>query len=166
MTADRSAPDDATVPPMPRPDPAHGRGVLWSIQYLRAAAALGVIAFHALSGMGHDFPFGAVGIHLFFTISGFLMWTTTAGRATDVPRFLRSRVSRIVPLYWLATAVTLALSRWFDGFFYQATIDPAHVIRSLLFIPQTGVEEGTFPVLYQGWTLQYEMRSMRCSRSL
>ena len=143
---------------MTAPDAGPGRGgVLWSVQYLRALAAIGVIAFHALSGTGHDFPFGAVGIHLFFTISGFLMWTTTCRRPPDVARFLRGRLARIVPLYWLATAVTLALSAQFPGFFYQASLDPPHVVKSLLFIPQIGVDGGLFPVLYQGWTLQYEM---------
>ena len=130
---------------------------LWSIQYLRAIAAFGVVLFHSLDGTGHDFPFGAAGVDLFFVISGFLMWTTTARDGVEIKRFITSRIRRIVPLYWIATLLTLSLSSFAPSFFYQATWQPDHVIKSLLFIPQTGVEGGIFPVLYQGWTLQYEM---------
>ena len=130
---------------------------LWSIQYLRAIAAFGVVVFHSLDGTGHDFPFGAAGVDLFFAISGFLMWTTTATPGAEVRRFVVSRVRRIVPLYWIATLLTLALSTLAPKFFYQATWEPVHVVKSLLFVPQIGVAGGIFPVLYQGWTLQYEM---------
>ena len=130
---------------------------LWSIQYLRALAALGVIIFHSLSGTGDDFEFGAIGIHLFFVISGFLMWTTTCRRDADIGRFVESRMKRIVPIYWIATLLTVSLNSLFPGYLYQATSDPVHVIKSVLFIPQNGVEEGIYPVLYQGWTLQYEI---------
>jgi exopolysaccharide production protein ExoZ len=130
---------------------------LWSIQYLRALAAFGVVLFHSLDGTGHDFAFGATGVDLFFVISGFLMWTTTAHNDAEISRFLVSRVKRIVPLYWIATVLTLSLSRLAPHFFYQASWQPERVIKSLLFIPQTGIEGGIFPVLYQGWTLQYEM---------
>ena len=130
---------------------------LWSIQYLRAFAAFGVVLFHSLDGTGHDFPFGAAGVDLFFVISGFLMWTTTTRDDAEIKRFITSRVRRIVPLYWIATLLTLSLSSLAPTFFYQATWQPDHVIKSLLFIPQIGVAGGIFPVLYQGWTLQYEM---------
>lgn len=130
---------------------------LWSIQYLRALAAFGVIVFHSLSGTGNDFEFGAIGIHLFFVISGFLMWTTTCRTDVNIGRFVESRMKRIVPIYWIATLLTLTLNSLFPGYFYQATSDPAHVITSILFIPHSGVEGGIYPVLYQGWTLQYEM---------
>lgn len=130
---------------------------LWSIQYLRALAALGVIIFHSLSDTGDDFEFGAIGIHLFFVISGFLMWSTTCRNDTGVRHFVSSRVRRIVPIYWIATFLTVLLNVWFPGYLYQASGDPIHVITSLLFIPHSGVEGGTYPVLYQGWTLQYEM---------
>ena len=130
---------------------------LWSIQYLRAFAAFGVVLFHSLDGTGHDFPFGAAGVDLFFVISGFLMWTTTAREDAEIGRFVVSRLRRIVPLYWIATSLTLALSSLAPHFFYQATWQPVRVIKSLLFVPQTGIQGGIFPVLYQGWTLQYEM---------
>ena len=78
------------------------RDTLWSIQYLRALAALGVIVFHALDGTGEDFEFGAIGIHLFFVISGFLMWTTTCNRDADIGHFVESRLKRIVPIYWIS----------------------------------------------------------------
>jgi exopolysaccharide production protein ExoZ len=80
---------------------------IWSLHYLRAVAALGVVVFHALSDTGWDFHLGAAGIHLFFTLSGFMMWSI-AGQGTTRPlSFLSGRVRRIVPMYWIATGVAV-----------------------------------------------------------
>ena len=46
----------------------------YGIQYLRAAAALGVVCFHAAERTGGHFAIGAAGVDVFFVISGFLMW--------------------------------------------------------------------------------------------
>lgn len=130
---------------------------IWSIHYLRAVAALGVVIFHCLDDTGWQFTFGAAGIHLFFTISGFLMWSIAVGRPRSPGAFLKDRIVRIVPLYWIATAVAVLSTYAIPGYFWQATREPLIVARSLFFIPQIGIEGGIFPVLYQGWTLQYEM---------
>ena len=130
---------------------------IWSIHYLRAIAALGVVIFHCLDDTGWDFTFGAGGIHLFFAISGFLMWSIAEGRQRTPGAFLKDRIVRIVPLYWIATLVAVLSTYWFPGYFWQATREPLIVAKSLLFIPQIGPEGGVYPVLYQGWTLQYEM---------
>ena len=73
---------------------------LWSIQYLRALAALGVIIFHSLSDTGDDFEFGAIGTHLFFVISALLMWSTTCRNDTSVGsrQSQRSRVEAKIDL--------------------------------------------------------------------
>ena len=130
---------------------------IWSIHYLRAVAALGVVIFHCLDGTGWSFTFGAGGIHLFFTISGFLMWSIAEGRPRTPRAFLKDRIVRIVPLYWIATFVAVLSTFLFPGYFWQATREPLIVAKSLFFIPQIGLEGGIYPVLYQGWTLQYEM---------
>ena len=122
-----------------------------SMHYLRAVAAMGVVLFHCLDDSGWDFNLGAAGIHLFFTLSGFMMWSI-AGTGTVRPGpFL------LGPMYWLATGVAVGSTWVVPGFFYQATRKIPFIVKSLFFIPQIGVDGGMFPVLYQGWTLQYEM---------
>lgn len=130
---------------------------IWSMHYLRAAAALAVVVFHSLSNTGWDFALGAAGIHLFFTLSGFMMWSIAGEGATRPVPFLVGRARRIVPMYWIATMVAVCSTWVAPGVFYQATRSIPMVVKSLFFIPQIGTEGGIFPVLYQGWTLQYEM---------
>ncbi|MCW1381929.1 acyltransferase [Novosphingobium sp. KCTC 2891] len=136
---------------------ARESGGLWSIHYLRAIAALGVVLFHSLDGTNWQFNLGAAGIHLFFTISGFVIWTSTERRPVAVAPFMAARIVRIVPLYWLATLVAVLSTFVVPGYFWQATTRPINLVTSLLFIPHEGVSGGVYPVLYQGWTLQYEM---------
>ena len=118
---------------------------------------MGVVVFHSLSDTGQDFEFGAAGIHLFFGLSGFLMWTVTARTETSPARFVADRLRRIVPLYWIATLGAVASLWVVPGFFWQASADTARVAASLVFLPREGVAGGIYPVLYQGWTLQFEM---------
>jgi exopolysaccharide production protein ExoZ len=130
---------------------------IWSMHYLRAVAALGVVLFHCLGDAGWGFNLGAAGIHLFFTLSGFMMWSIAGERDIRPLAFLLGRIRRVVPLYWIATAVAVGSTYVVPGFFYQSTRDVPIILKSLLFIPQFGVDGGVFPVLFQGWTLQYEM---------
>lgn len=127
------------------------------MHYLRAVAAIGVVLFHCLGDAGWDFGLGAAGIHLFFTLSGFMMWSIAGDSDTRPWPFLLGRIRRIVPMYWIATAVAVGSTYVVPGFFYQATRELPVILKSLLFIPQIGVDGGIFPVLFQGWTLQYEM---------
>jgi len=55
-------------------------GQILSIQYLRAAAALGVVAFHAAQRAGIDLRTGAAGVDVFFVISGVIIWVVTQAR--------------------------------------------------------------------------------------
>ena len=91
---------------------------------LRAVAFLAVFVFHALF-----VPLGFLGVDLFFALSGYLITRNllalrdeeTAGRAMAV--FYFRRLLRIVPAYFLALAVMLALGKlpahaapWYFGF--------------------------------------------------
>ncbi len=130
---------------------------IWSIQYLRAISALGVVLFHSLDNTPYAWEFGAIGIHIFFGISGFLIYHIAGTQAISPGKFLSQRIRRIAPPYWIATVGVLVAMRIVPGFFWQASADPVHVLKSLFFIPQTGVDGGIYPILYQGWTLDYEM---------
>lgn len=136
------------------------------IHYLRACAALLVVVHHIPTFlMDHgvvtpwSFEIGAVGVDLFFVISGFVM--AQSARALvglrDAIDFSISRVVRIVPLYW---AVTLAIgvpALCFPELFRTFTTSWDQVLSSLFFIPYFDDTGALRPVVVQGWTLNYEM---------
>ncbi|WP_281418943.1 acyltransferase [Rhizobium sp. AQ_MP] len=129
---------------------------LYGIQYLRGAAAIAVVLFHAAERTGYHFAIGAAGVDVFFVISGFIMWVITFRREPTPLQFMRARIRRIVPLYWLATAVMIIGG--LGGLFPNLVLTLEHVVASLLFIPARSPSNGEiWPVLVQGWTLNYEM---------
>ena len=78
---------------------------------LRAVAALSVVFFHYTTRfdqvfvhttpLAFNFPFGYLGVQLFFVISGFVIFLTldAARSPTD---FVVSRFSRLYPTFWVA----------------------------------------------------------------
>jgi exopolysaccharide production protein ExoZ len=128
-----------------------------SIQYLRAVAALGVVAFHALEAAPHRFVLGAAGVDIFFVISGFIMFGLTEGAEARPGLFLWRRVARVTPMYWIATAVIAAIAMLRPNFLWMAPVTPDHLLKSLLFIPHHDPRGEIYPVVQQGWTLNYEM---------
>ena len=87
---------------------------------LRLTAAMGVVLYHYTAFAGSEFwgvpakevfprlsgitAYGALGVQLFFIISGFVILMSAYGRS--VGQFAASRISRLFPAYW--TAVILA----------------------------------------------------------
>jgi len=127
-----------------------------SIQHLRAMAALSVALFHACQWSRIDFSIGAAGVDLFFVISGFVMWTVTAGRNPTPLAFLRRRVIRVAPLYWLVTLGLVAGALAVPQRFPEVEPRADHVLLSLAFIQHMNPDGQPFPVLPPGWTLNYE----------
>jgi peptidoglycan/LPS O-acetylase OafA/YrhL len=114
IAAESTAPAGAPVPPpVVAPPPGHPRFPL--VDSLRAIAALSVLFFHVgqLSGetLGGYLTHGDVGVALFFAISGFLLYRPfvsarlNGARRPAVRAYLRRRLLRIVPAYWLALTV-------------------------------------------------------------
>ncbi|MBD8595356.1 acyltransferase [Pseudomonas sp. CFBP 8758] len=142
--------------------------MLISLQALRALAAWIVVChhfmqiffdFHAAGPIGQFFTDrGAVGVDIFFVISGLVIYLSTQDKQMPAGRFLLNRVIRIVPAYWLYTALMglmlVSLGQWLP----HAAIDLPHFILSLLFIPSENPGGyGLYPTLNVGWTLNYEM---------
>jgi peptidoglycan/LPS O-acetylase OafA/YrhL len=140
-----------------------------SIQVLRALAALGVVAFHtagnveAYGWITHLFPkisrYGAIGVDVFFIISGFVIALVTYGKPAGIQSaraFIKARVIRIVPLYWLLTILFACLLLLMPMAFAHARFDFFHLLTSLLFFPSLNWEGVVAPVLNVGWTLNYE----------
>lgn len=131
---------------------------LVSIQVLRAVACLMVLLHHARNprpGMfdpmvGWNFT---TGVDIFFVISGFIMYA--AARHEAPAEFMRRRVVRIAPLYWIATLTWVA---WLA--FRDLPLPGAqHLWLSLGLVPHAspGHPNTVWPVLVPGWTLTFEM---------
>jgi exopolysaccharide production protein ExoZ len=120
-----------------------------SIQALRGIAALMVMAFH----LNNNFDVGQAGVDLFFVISGFIMGMV--GIDERPGEFLRKRIARIAPLYWLVTGA-MCLGEQL-GFFRNFTFDTRSLLLSLFFVPYFSDKGWLYPLLVPGWTLNYEM---------
>jgi exopolysaccharide production protein ExoZ len=118
--------------------------MLSSIQILRGIAAVMVVLFHGLG-----FQIGSSGVDIFFVISGFIMFHTNRnvfGLAGGALLFLKRRILRIAPLYWLCTALAIPQG-----------VEAKNLIASVLFIPFRSDDGTIHTVLAPGWTLDFEM---------
>ncbi|MFB1630043.1 acyltransferase family protein [Pseudomonas sp. AP-1] len=142
--------------------------MLYSLQALRALAAWVVVChhfmqiffdFHATGPVGRLLSErGAVGVDIFFVISGLVIYLSTRDKAIAPGQFLLNRLLRIVPAYWFYTALMATLllvaSQWMPHQVFQWQ----HLLLSLLFIPaENPGGYGLYPTLNVGWTLNYEM---------
>jgi exopolysaccharide production protein ExoZ len=121
------------------------------LQYLRAVAATGVLAFHAFPGR---FGFLTFGVDLFFTLSGFLMVVITNDSTRPLP-FFKDRFLRVVPLYWLVNI--LALGVLATKVAWAVPLHTHYVLESFAFIPARQTDGQILPMVGQGWTLNLEM---------
>lgn len=123
-----------------------------------------VVVLHHASAMHINFAssipafeIGAFGVDIFFVISGFIMWTMAAARPMTPADFMRRRIIRIVPLYWIFTLVT-AYASTDHGVSVNLFIDYKRLFRSLFFIPQWHENyPQVAPNMLVGWTLNLEM---------
>lgn len=137
---------------------------LYGIQFLRFAAAMMVVVYHAdiftdaiyprsLSDPLRNFAFiGAAGVPIFFTISGFVMFHTAGrmfGQARASVSFLKRRLLRIYPIYWvclLLYVLNLMLR------------DPASIPSATSFLWTALLVPGyAEAIISPAWTLVYEM---------
>ncbi|TFW14084.1 acyltransferase [Brevundimonas intermedia] len=136
----------------------------YGVQGLRFAAATAVVVAHALDLAGTRLgletalagsaleDFGALGVDVFFVISGFIIATTTRGQTglAAAGDFLWRRFRRVAPIYWLLSLPILI------GMARGGTLSPEVAAATFLFWLFSG-REMTFPALGPGWTLCFEM---------
>lgn len=127
-----------------------------SIQYLRAVAAIAVAVYHACQWLDGGFEVGRAGVDIFFVISGFIMWSITAGRPVRPGSFLWRRFTRVAPTYWLLTLVMAAVAIAWPAFLPNVRAGWSHVLLSMAFVTHRDPVGLPFPVLPAGWTLNYE----------
>jgi peptidoglycan/LPS O-acetylase OafA/YrhL len=140
MNASSDAADRVRYPPAMRLD---------SVQMLRALAALAVFTHHI-----RMLANGAWGVDLFFVISGFIMCYVTERSGEH---FFAKRLIRVVPLYWIGTIAVFCVALVMPNMLRNTTANVVDLLKSLAFIPFRKGTAETTPVLFLGWTLNYEM---------
>ncbi|MEH6757962.1 MAG: acyltransferase [Parasphingorhabdus sp.] len=140
---------------------------LHSIQVLRALAAMLVVLFHGQLAFStrivdpgfvsesYLFAFGAVGVHIFFVISGFIMvFTSRFDGGFNAKGFMRRRLLRIYPIYWICAALYLCVHALF-GISYDISL--GKVVGALLLLPGDAAA-----IIGPAWTLAFEMFFYLC----
>ncbi len=143
-----------------------------SIQILRALAALAIVIHHGLhdadllarrAGSSFNwqssFPLPA-GVDLFFVISGFVMVHAARdlfGSPVSILPFLRRRLARIAPIYWVTTLLFLVLLISGLNGADRPMPSAMEVLASLIFLPYARADGAIQPLFGLGWTLNYEM---------
>jgi peptidoglycan/LPS O-acetylase OafA/YrhL len=115
------------------------------IDLLRAVACLMVVVFHygyrgaqdgwspvaEPSGLGDVARYGYLGVHLFFIISGFVIFLSV--RNATIRDFFASRVSRLYPAFWVAVPVTWGVVFLFD--LPDLRVSWQHMMVNLTMVP-------------------------------
>jgi exopolysaccharide production protein ExoZ len=128
---------------------------LVGIQYLRGTAAAMVVLHHLRF---NETELGPFGVAIFFVISGFVMWITTASAQSMPTQFWLRRLQRILPLYWLFLSLLIVIALLAPQFLKSTAITPESAVKSFLFIPHYhAVQKFIAPILIPGWSLNYEM---------
>lgn len=130
-----------------------------SLQALRGVAALSVAVlhcFHIASKVGvpmGEVPTLAIGVDIFFVLSGFLMFTLVGQGGTGAAAgaiFFVKRALRIYPLWWLALTVQVGIL-----VLGGQPVGADRLVKSILLVPDVpGVGA---PILPVGWTLTFEL---------
>ncbi|KAA5533649.1 acyltransferase [Taibaiella lutea] len=144
-----------------------------SIQYLRAIAVLLVVFNHLFfirdyigikreASMLNLQGFGAIGVDIFFVISGFII-TYTASQKKGIEGaidFAKKRFIRIAPCYYIASSflvLRIAISHFFHAASTADTLNTSTLLKTVTILPV--FDKGFFqtPILLVGWTLSFEL---------
>lgn len=133
---------------------------LESIQHLRGIAAMLVVFVHFPTPLAQFC--GSIGVDIFFFISGFIIFTSISrsGYYNRPAVFLKKRLLRILPLYWLTIAAYILMHLVLDKIRHSnlsPSFDYISVIKSFFFIPIKKAGVYTDPVVFLGWSLNFEM---------
>lgn len=128
-----------------------------SVQYLRAIAAFMVLLSHSVFKLELNgstllgwYQIGGYGVDLFFIISGFIMCLTIERKKDSFFSFMKKRIVRIIPLYWVLTSVALVIFLLLPSA-VNSSGGETSVIASYFLIPN-----GSKYLINNGWTLSYE----------
>ncbi len=139
--------------------PAASRN-LTGLEAVRGVASVTVVLYHAArhlhknhsgAALAAIFQFGHAGVDLFFVLSGFIIMFVhfdDLGRPGRLGHYVQRRLTRLLPAYWVALGLTIALS-----------IGGGHDLPSLgrLLTSLALLPSHQEPMLGVAWTLQYEI---------
>jgi exopolysaccharide production protein ExoZ len=125
-----------------------------NIQALRAFAAIAVAILHTKYALPHMPAIGAFGVDIFFVISGYIMARIFE---TNSSLFFRRRLIRILPPYWAMTFLLFVFAWKFPQLLQATQANGQELIKSLFFIPFYKSNGLLRPLLFVGWSLNYEM---------
>jgi len=129
-----------------------------NIQVLRAFAAITVAVFHTGFVLPHLRAFGSFGVDVFFVISGYIMARILdPASVSSSDFFFRRRILRIVPPYWFFTILLFLAAAHSPQLMKSTRATAADLLQSLFFIPFTKSNGLIQPLLFVGWSLNYEM---------
>lgn len=137
------------------------KGRLTGIEAGRGVAAVIVVSYHAarhlnkvygVPALMSAFQFGHAGVDFFFVISGFIILFVhydDIGAPARLGHYLKRRLTRVMPIYWVALALTVILSLAGGRHGFPS---PLTLIWSIFLLPSH-----TEPLLGIAWTLQFEI---------
>ena len=134
------------------------------IQTLRCIACLLVVFMHITgtynetyhsSFLDNIFSFGGAGVDIFFVLSGFIITysnTKSITNPTDISKFIKKRIIRIFPIYWVIISIFLLLQLLLPLFYkthFQFTI--TNLLSTYLLLPNHTMVNGV------SWSLTNEL---------
>ncbi len=134
------------------------------IQLLRGIASLLVVLLHCSRNsietlhqhfFGNFFQFGGAGVDIFFVLSGFIITYTNlkfVGMPDHFNFFIKRRIVRIYPTYWIIISLFLLLQVMLPSFYKtHFSFDIKNILSTFFLFPGHAMVNGV------SWTLSYEI---------
>lgn len=137
--------------------------IIYSVQYLRAFAAILVVYCHAIDRVGDSRQsnfyflnnFGAIGVDVFFVLSGFIIsiiGENISGGGESFLNFLKKRFIRINLIYYFITFIIICQIVLTNKLFNYNSL-----VKSITILPIFDFgKQFVSPILFIGWTLSFE----------
>ncbi|CAM2917022.1 acyltransferase family protein [Rariglobus hedericola] len=135
---------------------SHGKFL--NVQALRFVAAALVLLTHLKFATGYtgylllDGGFGAVGVDVFFVISGFVISLSASKIGSNYKLFFAHRIARVVPLFWFVSLFLVARALYSnEGLCLQ------RLWNTVMFLPIFDFDSLSGHYHDYGWTLSFEV---------
>lgn len=141
--------------------------IIYNLQILRSFAAINVLILHLIAtSSAYNFEpkylsilkgWGNNGVDIFFVLSGFIILHSQLQKKRTFGNFLKLRIIRIVPIYWLVTIMLVLCYLIFPATAFNSNIPSIEYIFQSLFFLSSLDSNVSVPFIGVGWTLELEM---------